>query len=51
MTSGRPRVVMATAFGENFKAAQKRAPEILAGIRFDGMQYRKDIGWRAIDRK
>ena len=45
------RVLCVTAFGENFKAAQKRAYEILAGIRFDGMQYRKDIGWRAIDRK
>ena len=50
VTSG-GRVLCVTAFGENFKAAQKRAYEILAGIRFDGMQYRKDIGWRAIDRK
>ncbi|SFN39528.1 phosphoribosylamine--glycine ligase [Formivibrio citricus] len=49
-TSG-GRVLCVTAFGENFKAAQKRAYEITAGIRFDGMQYRKDIGWRAIDRK
>jgi phosphoribosylamine--glycine ligase len=45
------RVLCVTAFGENFKAAQKRAYEITAGIHFDGMQYRRDIGWRAIDRK
>ncbi len=45
------RVLCVTAFGESFKAAQKRAYEILAPIRFDGMQYRRDIGWRAIDRK
>jgi len=45
------RVLCVTAFGENFKTAQKNAYDILAGIHFDGMQFRSDIGWRAIDRK
>lgn len=30
--------------------AQKRAYEIADDIRFDGMQYRRDIGYRAIRR-
>lgn len=50
VTSG-GRVLCVTAFGDNFKMAQKRAYEILSGIHFDGMQYRTDIAWRAIDRK
>ncbi len=44
------RVLCVTAFGENFKTAQKSAYDILAGIHFDGMQFRSDIGWRAISR-
>jgi phosphoribosylamine--glycine ligase len=32
------------------KIAQRRAYETLDGIRFEGMQYRKDIGYRAIKR-
>ncbi|GAB7129242.1 phosphoribosylamine--glycine ligase [Silvimonas sp. JCM 19000] len=48
-TSG-GRVLCVTAFGENFAAAQKRAYELLAGIEFDGAQFRRDIGWRAIGR-
>ncbi|GGP28055.1 phosphoribosylamine--glycine ligase [Silvimonas amylolytica] len=50
MTSG-GRVLCVTAFGETFKAAQKRAYELLAGVNFDGEQHRTDIGWRAITRK
>ncbi|MGE5386732.1 MAG: phosphoribosylamine--glycine ligase [Betaproteobacteria bacterium] len=49
VTSG-GRVLCVTALGENVKIAQKRAYEVLNGIRFDGMQYRKDIGYRAIAR-
>ncbi|MCX8145995.1 MAG: phosphoribosylamine--glycine ligase [Azovibrio sp.] len=44
------RVLCVTALGENVKLAQKRAYEALAGIRWEGMQYRKDIGHRAITR-
>lgn len=50
VTSG-GRVLCVTAFGESFKEAIKNAYAILAGIHFNGMQYRKDIAWRAIDRK
>ena len=38
-----------TALGDNVKMAQRRAYEVVDGIRFDGMQYRRDIGYRAID--
>ena len=50
VTSG-GRVLCVTALGENVKLAQKRAYEGLASIQFDGMQYRTDIGYRAIERK
>jgi phosphoribosylamine--glycine ligase len=50
VTSG-GRVLAVTALGDSVKMAQKRAYEAVAQIRFDGMQYRKDIGFRAIDRK
>ena len=40
-----------TALGDNVKIAQKRAYDVVAGIRYSGMQYRKDIGWRALERK
>jgi phosphoribosylamine--glycine ligase len=44
------RVLCVTALGENVKIAQKRAYEVAADILFDGMQFRKDIGYRAISR-
>ena len=44
------RVLCVTALGENVKIAQKRAYEAAAAISWDGMQYRKDIGYRAISR-
>ncbi|MBS1196899.1 MAG: phosphoribosylamine--glycine ligase [Proteobacteria bacterium] len=44
------RVLCVTALGENVKLAQKRAYEVTGQIHFDGMQYRKDIGYRAIAR-
>ncbi len=47
VTSG-GRVLCVTALGDNVKQAQKHAYEALAGIHFDGMQYRSDIGYRAI---
>ncbi len=49
-TSG-GRVLAVTALGDSVKMAQKRAYEVLSQIHFDGMQYRRDIGYRAIDRK
>jgi len=40
-----------TALGDTVKIAQKRAYEVADGIRFDGMQLRRDIGWRAIKQR
>jgi phosphoribosylamine--glycine ligase len=45
------RVLAVTALGDSVRMAQKRAYEAVAAIRFDGMQFRRDIGWRALDRK
>jgi phosphoribosylamine--glycine ligase len=44
------RVLCVTALGDTVKAAQRRAYEMLQPIRFDGMQFRRDIGYRAIKR-
>jgi len=44
------RVLCVTALGDTVRAAQKRAYEVADDIRFDGMQYRTDIGHRAIRR-
>jgi len=50
VTSG-GRVLCVTALGENAKLAADRAYEAVAGIAFDGMQFRRDIGHRAINRR
>ncbi len=42
------RVLCVTALGHNVKTAQGRAYEVAEQIRFDGMQMRHDIGYRAI---
>ena len=42
------RVLTVTALGHNVRMAQRRAYEIADGIRFDGMQLRRDIGHRAL---
>jgi phosphoribosylamine--glycine ligase len=47
VTSG-GRVLCVTALGDSIKIARARAYEALERIRFDGMQYRKDIGHRAL---
>ena len=44
------RVLGVTALGDNVKQAQKHAYDAVVGIHFDGMQYRRDIGNRAIVR-
>jgi len=46
-TSG-GRVLCVTALADNVRLAQQRAYEVASGIHFDGMQYRTDIGHRAI---
>ncbi len=45
------RVLCVTALGDNVKTAQKRAYEVADAIRFEGRQYRRDIGYRALGRK
>jgi len=42
------RVLCVTALGDSIRVARSRAYEAVAAIRFDGMQYRKDIGARAL---
>jgi phosphoribosylamine--glycine ligase len=49
VTSG-GRVLCVTALGESAKTAQHRAYETVDGIHFDGEQFRKDIGHRAVKR-
>ncbi len=49
LTSG-GRVLCVTALGDSLKMARTRAYEAADSIRFDGMQYRKDIGHRALKR-
>ena len=47
LTSG-GRVLCVTALGETVKFAQHRAYQITQEINFNGAQYRKDIGYRAV---
>ena len=42
------RVLTVTALGHNVRTAQRRAYDIVERIRFEGMQYRRDIGHRAV---
>jgi phosphoribosylamine--glycine ligase len=44
------RVLCVTALGDSVRTAQQRAYQAVQGIQFDGMQYRQDIGHRAIKR-
>lgn len=48
-TSG-GRVLCVVGLGDSVRVAQKHAYEALEQIRFDGMQFRHDIGWRALKR-
>ena len=45
------RVLCVTALGDTVKMAQARAYEVAEDIDFSGRQMRRDIGWRAIQRK
>ena len=46
-TSG-GRVLCVTVLADSVKQAQQRAYEVAARVNFDGAQYRKDIGFRAV---
>jgi phosphoribosylamine--glycine ligase len=50
VTSG-GRVLCVTALGDSVKMAQRRAYQDVESIRFEGMQFRRDIGFRAIAAK
>lgn len=45
------RVVCVTTLADSIGEAQKSALEICDTVTFDGMQFRRDIGYRAIDRE
>ncbi|MFY9178146.1 MAG: phosphoribosylamine--glycine ligase [Venatoribacter sp.] len=45
------RVLCATALGNDIKAAQEQAYKLAAQVSWQGMFYRKDIGYRAINRE
>lgn len=47
LTSG-GRVLCVTVLAESVKAAQQQANELAKAIHFDGAQYRRDVGHRAI---
>ncbi len=49
VTSG-GRVLCVTTLGDTVRGAQKLAYDVVNQIRFDGMQYRTDIGYRALKR-
>ncbi|MGB4346679.1 MAG: phosphoribosylamine--glycine ligase [Burkholderiaceae bacterium] len=44
------RVLCVVGLGDSVKMAQKYAYDAIDQIRFDGMQFRRDIGWRALKR-
>jgi phosphoribosylamine--glycine ligase len=45
------RVLCVVGLGDTVKSAQKHAYETIDQIKFEGAQFRKDIGWRALNRK
>jgi phosphoribosylamine---glycine ligase len=45
------RVLCVTALGEDVRAAQARAYEVVRGIDWEGRYFRNDIGYRAIARE
>ncbi|HSY28674.1 MAG TPA: phosphoribosylglycinamide synthetase C domain-containing protein, partial [Burkholderiaceae bacterium] len=49
-TSG-GRVLCVVGLGDSVKMAQNQAYQAVEQIHFDGMQFRNDIGWRALKRR
>jgi phosphoribosylamine--glycine ligase len=45
------RVLCAVGLGDGVLAAQQQAYELVRTVRWSGMQYRKDIGYRAVERE
>ncbi|HEY0845228.1 MAG TPA: phosphoribosylamine--glycine ligase [Noviherbaspirillum sp.] len=44
------RVLCVVGLGDSVRIAQKNAYDVVDSIRFDGAQFRRDIGWRALKR-
>ena len=44
------RVLCVVGLGDSVKVAQKRAYQAVDQIHFEGAQFRRDIGWRAVKR-
>ncbi len=45
------RVLAVTGLGDSVEQARDRSQEFAGAIRFDGKQYRSDIGWRELARR
>ncbi len=50
LVTGGGRVLGVTGLGQNLKQAIERTYQAVAGIQFDGVHYRKDIGRKALAR-
>lgn len=50
LTTQGGRVLCVVGLGDSVRVAQKHAYDALDKIRFEGMQFRRDIGWRALKR-
>lgn len=50
LTTQGGRVLCVVGLGDSVRVAQKHAYEAVDKIHFDGMQFRRDIGWRALKR-
>ena len=44
------RVLCVVGLGDSVRVAQKHAYDTVEKVKFDGMQFRHDIGWRALKR-
>ena len=50
LTTQGGRVLCVVGLGDSVRVAQKHAYDAVDKIRFEGMQFRRDIGWRALKR-
>ncbi|RZI43686.1 phosphoribosylamine--glycine ligase [Herbaspirillum sp. HC18] len=50
LTTSGGRVLCVVGLGDSVRMAQKNAYDVVDDIHFDGAQFRRDIGWRALKR-
>jgi phosphoribosylamine--glycine ligase len=50
MVTAGGRVLAVSAAAGDLESALEKIYERIEGISFEGMQYRRDIGWRALGR-